>query len=185
MKCDWPCVMVHDMYEASNAGRGTLRMHSPNKFTPQIYHPNLPTKITDLFGFSFNFLAVMAMPEPDIIKTTFSFLSLLNANQIDILKPTEQLFCTMMAFLGKDCTFLEEEINSLLSTFVKNAFAKPMTFNLDDKFRGGWTKWHRDRGSHTFNDFALLQIISILKICTSHFWTNFKAPATAIRHSVF
>lgn len=82
----------------------------------------------------------MSMPEQDIIKTTFSFLSLLNVNQIDLLKPTEQLIYTMMAFLGKDCTFLEEEISSLLSTFVKNSFTKSSTFNLDDKFRGEYEK---------------------------------------------
>lgn len=78
------------------------------------------------------------MPEKDIIRTTFWFLSLLNANNIDILSHTEQLVYTMMAYLGKDSTFLEEEINSLLATFVKRTFSVRSVFNLDDTFGGNF-----------------------------------------------
>jgi len=95
---DWPCVMLADMYKASNRGQGYL------------------------------------MPERDVLKATFSFLSLINANNIRILNETEQLAHTMMAFLGKESTFLEEDIEALLSTFVKTAFANCSQFRLDDKF---------------------------------------------------
>lgn len=81
------------------------------------------------------------MPEKDIIRTTFSFLTLLNANSVDILSPTEQLVYTMMAYLGKESTFLEEEINSLLATFVKRTFSTRSVFNLDDTFGGKFYFW--------------------------------------------
>lgn len=74
------------------------------------------------------------MPERDVLKTTFSFLSLINANKIRLLNETEQLVHTLMAFLGQDSTFLEEDIEALLSTFVKIAFANCSQFRLEDKF---------------------------------------------------
>lgn len=74
------------------------------------------------------------MPERDVLKATFSFMSLINANNIRLLNETEQLVYTMMAFLGKDCSFLEEDIEALLSTFVKTAFANCKPFRLEDTF---------------------------------------------------
>lgn len=76
------------------------------------------------------------MAEHEVIRTTFSFLSLINANHIGILTPAEQLVYTMMAFLGKDCTFLEEELNSLLATFVRTSFAPTVIFDLDNRIAG-------------------------------------------------
>lgn len=77
------------------------------------------------------------MAERDVIKTTFSFLSQLNANDIKVLNKTEQLIYTMIAFLGDESAFLDENINALLSTFVKRTFSNGPILNLEEKFGDG------------------------------------------------
>lgn len=81
-------------------------------------------------------ILALAMAEQEIIRTTFSFLSLLNTNRIEILTPTELLVYTMMSYMGKESSFLEEELDHLLSTFVRNVFTPSMQFKLDEPIGG-------------------------------------------------
>lgn len=78
----------------------------------------------------FHFLA-FSIPEGDTIRTTLSFLLLQNANDIKILNKTEQFLYTLIAFLGKENTFLDADVNQLLTRFVRNTFNDPKIFDFD------------------------------------------------------
>lgn len=54
-----------------------------------------------------------------------------------MINPTEQFLYTMIAFLGKNRTFLEEDVNALLATFIRQTFAsRSQTFDFDSDFDG-------------------------------------------------
>lgn len=81
-------------------------------------------------------LAGFDLPEKDIIWTTLSFLSLQNANKVIALNPTEQLLYTMIAFLGKDCAFLEPATNTLLAKFISDTFKSQEDLDFNSDFNG-------------------------------------------------
>lgn len=73
-----------------------------------------------------------------LITACVSLTSLQQANGIQCLTPTEELLFLMMAFLGKDACFLDDDIKTLLSVRVQSFFDQniTVTFQLDQQFEG-------------------------------------------------
>lgn len=76
-------------------------------------------------------ISAFSLPERDTISTTLSFLLLQNANDIKILNRTEQFLHTMIAFLGKENTFLDADVSLMLNKFVRDTFTDPNSFDFD------------------------------------------------------
>lgn len=72
------------------------------------------------------------------ITACVSLTSLQQANGIQCVTPTEELLFLMMAFLGKQACFLDDDIKTLLSIRVQGFFALncTVTFQLDEQFEG-------------------------------------------------
>ena len=76
------------------------------------------------------------LPEKELVETSLLFFALQNINKIDVISPTEQLIYTMIAFLGRDNSFLESPTNEILTKFVHDTFATSQTFDFAKKFNG-------------------------------------------------
>lgn len=118
LSTDWPCMPLLKMCKTPDSLRGTCH---------RLGHLNEPIKETafDISGFN--------VPERDAIHTTLSFLLLQNANDIKVLNITEQLLYTMLAFLGKENSFLDADVSQLLTGFVRATFTDPKQFDFDAK----------------------------------------------------
>lgn len=73
-----------------------------------------------------------------LITACVSLTSLQQANGIQCVTPTEELLFLMMAFLGKEVCFLDDDMKELLSVRVQSFFGhnKTNTFELDQQFEG-------------------------------------------------
>lgn len=73
-----------------------------------------------------------------LITACVSLTSVQQANGIQCVTPTEELLFLMMAFLGKEVCFLDDDIKQLLSVRVQTFFDqnKNLTFQLDQQFEG-------------------------------------------------
>lgn len=146
-----------------------------------------PAMIKSIFVYPFT---AFSLPERDTICTTMSFLALQNANEIKIVNQTEQFLYTMIAFLGKENTFLDADVNQSLSKFVRGTFNDPKSFNFDAHLNRNLFFFSILMSPSPMHDlpqltiFILLQRNSILKICTFHFWISSKAAATVTRYLV-
>lgn len=90
-----------------------------------------------------------------MITTTSAFTYLLHENAIKCVTPTEELLFLMMAFLGKDCAFLDENIRSMLAWRCGMFFDqnKTTTFQLNETYEGEWRSggWALANGSNIYN----------------------------------
>lgn len=73
-----------------------------------------------------------------LITACVSLTSLQQANGIQCVSPTEELLFLMMAFLGKEASFLDDDIKQILSVRVQAFFDQncTVTFQLDQQFEG-------------------------------------------------
>lgn len=78
----------------------------------------------------------MRLPEKEVVTASIKFMTLQNVNHIKILSPTEQFLYTMIAFLGKDNTFLDPDVNKMLAEFVEITFKDQQLLNFDNDFDG-------------------------------------------------
>lgn len=76
------------------------------------------------------------MPEKEVIWTTITFLSLQNLNNVETMSLSEQFIYTMIAFLGKEHVFLDEDMKILLANFVQTTFTTQDSLNFNSKFGG-------------------------------------------------
>lgn len=103
---------------------------------------NINLELIDLlhnFRFIFSIFYLISasdLSERDAIQTTISFFLLQNQNGIDIVTPTEQFFYTMIAFLGKENSFLDDDVNKILANFVQQTFKDPNVFNFETNLNG-------------------------------------------------
>lgn len=114
-------------------------------------------------------LTALDLPEKDVISSTIAFLSLQNANDLGMLNKTEQFVYTMIAFLEKKNSFLDEDIKSLLSKFVQSTFTSHASLDFDadlssklnfenlyiaflDHFQGA------SYGDHTFGQLVMVPL---------------------------
>lgn len=73
-----------------------------------------------------------------LIAASVSLTSLQQANGIQCVTPTEELLFLMMAFLGKEACFLDDDIKQLLCVRVQAFFDQnsTVTFQLNQQFEG-------------------------------------------------
>lgn len=112
---------------------------------------------------------VQGLAEKDVISTTITFLTLQNANDMETLSKTEQFIYTMIAFLGKKNSFLDEDLKSILSKFVQTTFTSHASLDFDadscnkfnfenlyiaflDHFQG------ESYGDHTFGQLVMVPL---------------------------
>lgn len=61
---------------------------------------------------------------------------LLNRNEINVLSKTEQFLYTMIAFLGKENTFLDPKVKECLANFVDTSFTSQTSLDFNWKLNG-------------------------------------------------